>query len=247
LLKASSNGVTPNNRGKQNYRPIGSGIEPERDDVGYTGHKFDTDTGLIYAQARYYDPVLGRFYSKDPIGSKDQFNVYAYVGNNPMGRTDPTGKFTCSSNGNGTSDCTSSNLLDAAAMHAYVAVNNAVVAVVSGVKQMLNEGSGGGESAGGGTQAVSSPDINPGEVSGQTPEKIHEIAIEKGLIPKGPNPQGGQGSYTDPVTGKQRILVHPDAACGPHCHVNDKEGNRLDENGNNVPPESPEAHLPLDI
>ncbi|WP_223271739.1 RHS repeat-associated core domain-containing protein [Colwellia hornerae] len=33
-----------------------------------TGHKFDTDIGLSYMQARYYDPVIGRFYSNDPVG-----------------------------------------------------------------------------------------------------------------------------------------------------------------------------------
>ncbi len=82
-------------------------------------------------------------------------------------------------------------------------------------------------------------------VSGKTPEEIGKIATDNGLIPKGQNPQSGQGSYTDPVTGKQRILIHPDADCGPHCHVNDADGNRLDGEGNVVDPESPEAHLPL--
>jgi RHS repeat-associated protein len=43
-------------------------IEGEKDDVGYTGHKFDTDIGLSYMQARYYDPVIGRFYTNDPMG-----------------------------------------------------------------------------------------------------------------------------------------------------------------------------------
>ena len=46
-------------------------------------------------QARYYDPVIGRFYSNDPIGFTGDvttFNRYSYVGNNPYKYTDPTGK-----------------------------------------------------------------------------------------------------------------------------------------------------------
>jgi hypothetical protein len=68
------------------------------------------------------------------------------------------------------------------------------------------------------------------------------------LIPKGPDPQGGQGAYIDPVTGEQRILIHPvDPTSGPHAHVNDPSGQRLDINGNVVPPDSPAAHLPLKV
>jgi uncharacterized protein RhaS with RHS repeats len=46
-------------------------------------------------QARYYDPVIGRFYSNDPVGFRDvhSFNRYAYANNNPYKYTDPTGKF----------------------------------------------------------------------------------------------------------------------------------------------------------
>ncbi|QMW16295.1 hypothetical protein H3302_18610 [Pseudoalteromonas sp. MT33b] len=46
-------------------------------------------------QARYYDPVIGRFYSNDPVGftgEVDTFNRYSYVGNNPYKYTDPDGK-----------------------------------------------------------------------------------------------------------------------------------------------------------
>ncbi|MCG9732325.1 RHS repeat-associated core domain-containing protein [Shewanella sp. Isolate13] len=45
-------------------------------------------------QARYYDPLIGRFYSNDPIGFRDvhSFNRYAYANNNPYKYTDPTGK-----------------------------------------------------------------------------------------------------------------------------------------------------------
>ncbi|MHA7602737.1 RHS repeat-associated core domain-containing protein, partial [Alicycliphilus sp. T452] len=44
-------------------------------------------------KARFYDPRLGRFLQTDPIGTQDDLNLYAYVGNNPINRRDPTGLF----------------------------------------------------------------------------------------------------------------------------------------------------------
>ncbi|WP_306523865.1 RHS repeat domain-containing protein [Rheinheimera sp.] len=65
------------------------------DKPGYTGHVEDRDIGLTYMQQRYYDPVIGRFYSNDPVGfSADNpmmFNRYAYGNNNPYKYTDPDG------------------------------------------------------------------------------------------------------------------------------------------------------------
>jgi uncharacterized protein RhaS with RHS repeats len=48
-------------------------------------------------QARYYDPVIGRFYSNDPVGWTPEnpvmsFNRYLYVNNNPYKYTDPNGE-----------------------------------------------------------------------------------------------------------------------------------------------------------
>jgi uncharacterized protein RhaS with RHS repeats len=45
-------------------------------------------------QVRYYDPVIGRFYSNDPVGYRDvhSFNRYAYANNNPYKYVDPNGE-----------------------------------------------------------------------------------------------------------------------------------------------------------
>ena len=50
------------------------------------------ETGLYYYRARYYDPMDGRFISKDPIGFKGGINLYNYTDSNPVNRTEPTGE-----------------------------------------------------------------------------------------------------------------------------------------------------------
>ncbi len=58
----------------------------------YTGREWDKETGLYYYRARYYDPMEGRFISKDPIGfDGGDVNLFAYVQNSPTTRNDPTG------------------------------------------------------------------------------------------------------------------------------------------------------------
>jgi RHS repeat-associated protein len=68
-------------------------------DLTYTGHYYDRITGLSLARYRGYDPNLGRWLSKDPIGLKGGTNLYGYVGSDPINRVDPNGLYFCNFSG----------------------------------------------------------------------------------------------------------------------------------------------------
>jgi RHS repeat-associated protein len=59
----------------------------------FTGREFDTETGLQFSRARYYDQTTGRFLSEDPLGVQDNSNMYVYVRNNPINFDDPFGLY----------------------------------------------------------------------------------------------------------------------------------------------------------
>jgi RHS repeat-associated protein len=68
-----------------------AGTHPES--FGYTGQRAD-GTGLLYLNARYYDPEIGRFLSPDTETPGDilvALNRYAYANNDPLNFTDPSG------------------------------------------------------------------------------------------------------------------------------------------------------------
>ncbi|SOD50479.1 RHS repeat-associated core domain-containing protein [Pseudoxanthomonas wuyuanensis] len=82
---------------KSEYEPYG--LLTNRtltDGPGFTGHVQDAATGLAYMQQRYYDPLLGRFLSVDPVGALSNpvgyFHRYKYANNSPYKFTDPDGR-----------------------------------------------------------------------------------------------------------------------------------------------------------
>ncbi|MBU6952737.1 RHS repeat-associated core domain-containing protein [Hahella sp. HN01] len=85
---------------RETYAPFGEKVVKSGaaagERVGYTGKLHDNNTGLAYLNARYYDPVVGRFLAVDSVGYNagglKHFNRYGYSFNNPYKYTDPTGK-----------------------------------------------------------------------------------------------------------------------------------------------------------
>jgi RHS repeat-associated protein len=57
----------------------------------YQGEAFDSETGLYYMRARYYDPTVGRFLNVDPMTDEGE-HPYTYAGADPVTGHDPTGQ-----------------------------------------------------------------------------------------------------------------------------------------------------------
>jgi len=61
-------------------------------EFGFTGHYYHTASGLYLAPFRAYDPLAGRWISRDPLGEAGGLNLYGYVNNSPANYVDPNGK-----------------------------------------------------------------------------------------------------------------------------------------------------------
>ena len=69
-----------------------SAEDPVLQPFGYAGGLYDSDTGLVRFGARDYDPEIGRWTARDPIGFAGRdTNLYAYVGGDPVNAVDITG------------------------------------------------------------------------------------------------------------------------------------------------------------
>jgi RHS repeat-associated protein len=91
----------------EDYRPYGERIVESSyastdgdNERWFTGARQSDISDLVHLGQRFYDPVVGRFLSIDPVaasGDGDNFNRYWYAANDPANNSDPSGLYTCSS------------------------------------------------------------------------------------------------------------------------------------------------------
>lgn len=94
VARTNSSGAVTERTEYEPYGATHAGTNPTG--IGFTGHVNDADTGLVYMQQRYYDPIAGMFLSVDPVTTDtmtgSSFNRYEYAGNNPYKYVDPDGR-----------------------------------------------------------------------------------------------------------------------------------------------------------
>jgi RHS repeat-associated protein len=79
------------------YDPYGNQVAGSGSNFNFQQQQKDTESGLFYLRARYYDPTTGRFTSRDPVegtfANPQSQNGYSYANGDPINLTDPSGEF----------------------------------------------------------------------------------------------------------------------------------------------------------
>jgi RHS repeat-associated protein len=81
--------------GKPIFKDASGNVLPKSsigNNILFQGREYDHELNLYYFRARYYDPIMGRFLSIDPMGYADSMNLYQAFGMNPVNFVDPMGQ-----------------------------------------------------------------------------------------------------------------------------------------------------------
>src|SRR6185312_7489947 len=168
------------------YDPYGAPLQataPTTDFV-YAGMFYNADSGLDLTKNRIFDPVAGRWLSRDRLGEKTDpvGNLYPYASGNPINHTDPNGNqaeviLVCP-------ECLVVIGAGVLGLAIYQHLHPEKFAPICTEK---------------------SPEITPDDLTGKSKDEIDQMAKDKGLVqdPKKPN------KYNDPVTGKERLRIDP--------------------------------------
>src|SRR6185503_6583848 len=254
---------------RHDYLPFGDlyPADPEPNEQRlFGGKERDHETKFEYFGARYYASGSGPVTTGDPVLDNasalidpQRWNRYVYVRNSPLRYTDPDGRCIedlCLVEG-AIVIATVKASLDTLAVLESPQGQQQLRDIVTSVGGFVSTAAGAigtwfrseSQGAAGLLPERAGPvgHISPSEVAGKTPAEIDARARDLGLVPKGPDPTQGRGSYVDPLTGEQSILSHPNDPRGTHGHVNDPTGRRIGPDGRVVPAASPDAHLPIRI
>ena len=229
---------------------VASGAGPR-----YTARRLDPETatgstqpnGLYYYRARTYSPSWGRFLQPDPIGPTGGINLYAYVNNDPLNLTDPSGL--CTSSLSGCAQSIYNNLLAKPIDDITQLINNpsqipnAVAGVAPGIAPVAAELPQTVSAAVGAIRALSSTaQLNTQGNPFGIPDNFTSQSSQK----------GGGTIYIDPANPSyNRVRVMPGNPNSPNPaqqnpYVIDlRNGQAIDVNGNRLPSTSdPAAHIP---
>lgn len=236
---SSSGGVITNVR----YSPYGELLTDasayNNDQAGFTGHIRDSATGLNYMQARYHDPVSGRFLSVDAMdfmgsgGNPQYFNRYAYTFNDPVNNLDPDGNVV------ETAWDAANVAMGVASFSANAAAGNVVGATVDAVGIVVDTAAtltpfvpgGAGTAIKDGRAGLNALDgAGDAKKAGQSFDKAREAAFEKAGMTDGKvkftMEDKATGTITE-FTGAGGAKVNYD---GPHPNTPGKPGDFHDQN-----------------
>ena len=230
---------------------VGDDLSPASQQ-GYTGHVGD-NTGLVYMQARYYDPVIGRFYSNDPLGYRGvhSFNRYAYANNNPYKYIDPDGRDATrigqrldlrvqrlTSGEINTQQYNAENMAEAAGGLGAVSL------LIPGPEDIALAGVLGRASTIGRGKQVG----NMIKADGST--KASDIKSKAGSVGFKPTQSGNGPLKMVDENGTARVTIkggseRAPGSRGPHVELKDSSGQRVNPAGEPVTRRSPENHTPI--
>ncbi len=229
---------------REDYTPFGEERQDPAandNDENFTGHIRDEATGLLYMQARYMDPILGRFLSNDPVafssGAPQFFNRYSYANNDPVNNFDPDGKQAAAAGGR---LAIAGGFAIADGPFPFGDAIAVGILIYTGAELVLNSN-------------VPQGPINPGatagipDLGGKSPVDAGQILGEGGFETSGTSP-GGYTTYKHPDG--SRITIKPDGTIvrtGPKTRAGSDTGKkyrpRVDSDGKPTDNHNPDEQL----